>query len=491
MTTSLPLTTRGLFIDGSWTDGVGGDTLEVLNPATEETIAEVPQASPADIDTAVTAARRAFDDGPWPTMNPVERGSILAAMADELTRRRAELVELNITEAGSTRMLADILQVGTPIDHFTDLVHRVLPRFAFEEPVAPIYGSGIGHGITIREPYGVAALITALNFPFLLNLAKVGPALAAGCTAVLKASPYTPLEALVLGEIAETAGLPPGVLNIVTGDVAAGERLTRHPGVDLVSFTGSDAVGRKVYTQGAETIKKVVLELGGKSANILLQDADLDKVMQSVLSGFITHAGQGCALQTRILVHQSLHDDLVARIVGTLGFISVGDPSDPATMMGPLIREVQRDRVESLIATGVEEGAQIAFGGKRPAHLDRGFFVEPTLFVGVDNSMRIAQEEFFGPVAVVIPFKDDDDAVRIANDSRYGLAGGVWSADPLRAAAVARRLRTGMVVVNGGGGGLNPAAPFGGYKHSGIGREFGAYGLSEYLQHKALQWPVG
>ncbi|CAJ1510712.1 aldehyde dehydrogenase family protein [[Mycobacterium] burgundiense] len=489
--TTTQLITRKLFIDGGWTDGHTQETIEVVNPATEETIAEVPQAGPADIDTAVSAARRAFDEGPWPRMKPAERGRILSAMADELTRRRDELVELNIAEAGSTRMLADILQVGTPIDHFRDLVERVLPQFAFEEPVPPIVGNGIGQGLVVREAYGVAALITAFNFPFLLNLAKVGPALAAGCTAVLKSSPYTPLEALVLGEVAEAAGLPPGALNIVTGDIAAGERLTQHPDVDLVSFTGSDAVGRKVYAQAADSVKKVVLELGGKSANIILEDADLDKVMESVLAGIITHAGQGCALLTRILVHESLHDELVARIVGILGFISVGDPSDPATVMGPLIRDVQRRRVEALIASGVEDGAEIAFGGARPAHLERGFYLEPTLFVGADNGMRIAQEEFFGPVGVVIPFKDDADAVRIANDSRYGLAGGVWSVDPVRAAAVARQLRTGMVVINGGGGGLNPASPFGGYKQSGIGREFGEFGLAEYLQHKALQWPIG
>jgi aldehyde dehydrogenase (NAD+) len=266
--------------------------------------------------------------------------------------------------------------------------------------------------------------------------------------------------------------------------------LTRHPDVDMISFTGSDTVGRKVYAQGAETLKKVVLELGGKSANIILDDTNLDNVMESVLGGFITHAGQGCALLTRILVHESLHDELVSRITAALNFITVGDPADPANLLGPLIRESQRQRVEALIQVGIGEGAQIAYGGGRPAHLDKGFFLEPTLFVGVDNSMKIARTEFFGPVGAVIPFANDDEAVRIANDSEFGLSGGVWSADPVRAAGVARQLRTGMVVINGGGGGLNPNAPFGGYKASGIGREFGAFGLSEFLQHKALQWPV-
>lgn len=480
--------TGQLFIGGKWIDGHSSEQITVINPATEEVIGTVPQANTADIEDAVSAARTAFDEGPWPQMTPRERGAVLKRMAEEFERRRSELVDLSIAEAGSTRALAEFLQVGTAIDHFADLVDRVVPRFDFETPISPILGNGIGQGVVVREPFGVAALITAFNFPFFLNLSKVGPALAAGCTAVLKCSPYTPFSALVVGEVAEAAGLPEGVLNIVTGDVEAGEALTTHPGVDIVSFTGSDAVGTKVYTQGAQSLKKVVLELGGKSANILLADTDLDNVMQSVLGGFITHAGQGCALMTRILVHESLHDDLVARVKMALDYIKVGDPADPTVVMGPLIREAQRSRVEQLIEVGKSEGAEIAYGGGRPDGLDKGFFLQPTLFTGVDNRMEIAQSEFFGPVGVVIPFSDDTEAVRLANDSPYGLSGGVWSADATRAYGVARQLRTGMVTVNGGGGGLNPDGPFGGYKRSGLGREFGAAGLGEFLQHKTIQW---
>ena len=482
--------TTKLYMDGSWVDSSGTEMLEVINPATEDVIGTVPQATPADVHRAVAAARRAFDSGPWPRMTPTERGAVLAKMAAEFDRRRAELVELNIAEAGSTRALAEFLQVVTPIEHLNDLATRVMPRFDFQTPLDPVVGDEIGQGVVLREPYGVAALVTAFNFPFFLNLFKTGPALAAGCTVVLKSSPYTPLEALVIGEVAEAAGLPPGVLNIITGDIDAGEALTRHPDVDIVSFTGSDVVGRKVYGQGAETLKKVVLELGGKSANIILDDVDLDKVLQSVLGGFITHAGQGCALFTRILVHSSLHDELVARVKATLDFITVGDPADPSVMMGPLIREAQRARVEAFVRSGLDDGAQLAYGGGRPAHLDKGFFVEPTLFVGVDNSMKVARNEVFGPVGVVIPFRDEQEAIDIANDSDYGLAAGVWSGDPVRALGVARQVRAGMVVLNGGGGGYNPTAPFGGYKQSGIGREIGEYGLAEFLQHKAIHWPV-
>ena len=479
-----------LYINGEWLDGTGSDVLTVVNPATEQVIGTVPQATSGDVNRAVGAARAAFDEGPWPRMKPRERAAIMLKMGEAFGRRRADIVELNIREAGSVRMLAEFLQVGIPIEHFIDMAERVVPRFDFEQPMLPYVGTGIGQGVIVREPYGVAGLISAYNFPFFLNLFKLAPALAAGCTTVLKPSPYTPLEALIIGEIADEAGLPPGVLNIVTGDVAAGEALTRHPMVDMVSFTGSDAVGRKVYTQGADTLKKVVLELGGKSANVILDDANIEKVVGDVIAGFTIHAGQGCSLLTRTIVHESLHDELVSRVKAGLDYVKVGDPGDPATAMGPLISAQQRAKVEELIRVGQQEGAHIAHGGGRPAHLDRGFFVEPTLFTGVGNAMQIAQKEFFGPVGIVIPFRTEDEAVRLANESQFGLGGGVWSGDPVRAYNIARQLRTGTVILNGGGGGLSPHAAFGGYKQSGLGREWGEHGLSEFLQTKSITWGV-
>jgi acyl-CoA reductase-like NAD-dependent aldehyde dehydrogenase len=482
--------TYGLFIDGDWTDGSSSEVLSVINPATEEQIGFAPQGTVADVRHAIRAARRAFDEGPWPQMSARQRSQALCRMAELLRARYDELVTLSVTEAGSTRALAQSLQVGLPLDHFSDLAERVLPRFDFETGLPPLVTDVLGQGVVLREPVGVAALITAYNFPLFLNLFKVAPALAAGCTAVLKPSPYTPLEALILGEVAAEAELPPGVLNIVTADIDASRELTTNAMVDLVSFTGSEAVGRLVNRQAADTFKRVVLELGGKSANIICADAELDRAAANVVGGFTIHAGQGCSLLTRTLVHTSRHDELVSRVGELLTQITVGDPASDDTQMGPLIREAQRQRVEAMIDQARRDGAQVAYGGGRPAHLDRGYFVEPTLMVDVRNDMQIARQEVFGPVGVIIPFQTDDEAVRLGNDSEYGLGGGVWSGDPVHAYSIARRLRTGTVDVNGGGGGLNPGAPFGGYKNSGLGREWGAYGIAEFLEHKAVTWPV-
>jgi aldehyde dehydrogenase (NAD+) len=483
--------TYRLYIEGAWVDSHGDEAVEVINPATEEVIGRVPQATRSDVARAIAAARIAFDEGPWPRLSPRERAAVLVRMADVMDRRLPELIDLNMREAGSTRALAETVQIAIPLQHFRDMAERVMLTFPYETAVLPLVGVGIGQGVMRREPFGVAALISAYNFPFFLNIMKLAPALAAGCTVVLKPAPTTPLEAFVIAEIADEAGLPPGVLNVVTGDVEAGEALTTDPRVDLVSFTGSDTVGRLVYAQAAPTMKKVILELGGKSANIICDDADLDKAMQDVLMGILVHSGQGCSLLTRTLVHESRHDELVGKIKAALDYVKLGDPADPETTMGPLISAAQRSKVEALIRTGQDEGAQIAYGGGRPPGLDKGFYVEPTLFVNVDNSMAIAQKEFFGPVGVIIPFKDDAEAIRLANDSEFGLGGAVWAKDPARAYEIAKQIRTGYVTVNGGGGGgLNPHTGFGGYKQSGLGREWGAHGLDEFLQTKTIAWGV-
>jgi aldehyde dehydrogenase (NAD+) len=480
-----------LFIDGSWCAGEHGRTLGVENPATEQVFTRVEQASVTDAHRAVDAARRAFDHGPWPQMSVEQRHSIMAAFIDALTSRLEEMVELVVAEAGSTIQLARTGQVGVPMAHLHDLVHRVLPTFPMAQPQSPTFGMGIGQGVVRREPIGVVAAITAFNYPVLLNLMKVGPALAAGCTVVLRPSPLTPLSALLLGEAAVEAGLPDGVLNVITGDVEVSNVLTSDPAVDMVSFTGSDAVGKLILAQAAPTVKKVVLELGGKSVNLIARDADLDAAAIHAVLNFTRHAGQGCAAFTRILAHEEIHDELVDRMLARMESIVVGDPTDEATEMGPLITAQQRDRVLFYIAAGQTEGAKLAFGGDATAGMSIGYYVDPTLFVGADNSMRIAREEIFGPVGVVIPFGDDDEAVTIANDSPYGLSGSIWTSDSARGYALATKLRTGMVHINGGGGGPNPQSPFGGYKHSGIGREWGEAGFDEYLETKSVNWPAG
>ncbi len=480
-----------LYIDGKWTEASSDDELAVINPATEEVFGQVPQASTEDIDRAVNAARRAFDEGPWPRMSPRERSDVLLRFTQAVADRRAELVDLIIAEAGSARPIAEALQFDTPLRYTFWFAERAA-SFPYLDPLPPQAGPrGLGQGVILKEPVGVVAAITPFNFPLYLNLVKVAPALATGNTVVLKPSPLTPLEAFVLGDIADAVDLPPGVLNIVTGDVSASEHLTTHPAVDMVSFTGSDVVGKKIMGQAAEGLKKILLELGGKSPNIVFAGADLKKFVASAATGFTIHAGQGCALPTRILADRAVYDELVDNLTGFLGRIKVGDPSDPTVTMGPLIREAQRERVERYVAAGTAEGARLACGGARPASISRGFFFEPTLLADVDNSMTVAQDEIFGPVAVAIPFDGEQEAIAIANDTRYGLAASLWHPDAARAYELAKQLRAGTVTINGGGGGPNLWGPFGGYKHSGIGREFGDYGLLEYTQLKTVAWSAG
>jgi acyl-CoA reductase-like NAD-dependent aldehyde dehydrogenase len=345
-------------------------------------------------------------------------------------------------------------------------------------------------GVIVREPIGVASIITAFNAAIPFAIHKMSWALAAGCTTVIKPSPYTPLEAIILGELIAEADFPPGAINIITGDLEASIEMTTNSGVDIISFTGSDEVGSKIMAQAAPTLKKVVLELGGKSANIIFEDADLDRAALEVVSNIIANNGQGCLLLTRTLVHESIQDELVAKVIAMLPHMKVGDPADADTMVGPLIGELQLKRVEDMVRQGIQEGAKIAYGGKRPADLSKGYYFEPTLFVQVDNRMSIAQNEFFGPVGVVIPFKDEADAVRIANDSVYGLSAGIFTQDITKAYRVAKQIRSGNVNINSSWG-INPDAPFGGYKRSGAGREGGAYGISEFLEYKFISWPTG
>lgn len=490
-TNDAALRTTQLYIGGDWVDATSDEHIDVINPATEEVFGRAPQASIADVDRAVGAARRAFEEGPWPRMSPRERSDVLVRFVQEIIDRRSDLVDLIITEAGAARPIAEALQFDTGLKYAVWFAERAA-TFPYEESLPVQSGPrGLGQGVILKEPIGVVAAITAFNYPMYLNLAKVVPALAVGNSVVLKPSPYTPFLAFALGEVADAAGLPPGALNVVTGDAAASEHLTTHPDVDMVSFTGSDVVGKQIMRQASEGLKKVVLELGGKSPNIVFEGSNLDAFAAAAAYTFTIHAGQGCALPTRIMAQRGIYDDVVERLTAALGRIQVGDPTQASTGMGPLIREVQRERVERYIASGTEQGARLACGGGRPRDLERGYFVEPTLFADVDSSMSVAQDEIFGPVGVVIPFDDEDDAVAIANDTRYGLAAMIWHPKPTIAYALAKRIKAGTVTINGGGGGPSPWAPFGGYKQSGIGREFGDYGMLEFTQLKAVSWAAG
>ena len=472
-------------VDGKLVDAAGGKTFDNVAPATGTVIGACADGSLADVDRAVAAARTAFDETDWST-DVARRVHCLRQLRAGLERHVDELRETIIAEAGAPRALTSGPQMETPIAA-VGWVADLLERYPFETDLGVAEAFGMPSVRTIRrEAAGVVAAITPWNFPMQINLAKVVPALAAGCTAVLKPAPDTPWMATLLGRIAvEETDLPPGVLNVVTSaDHEVGAALARDPRVYMVSFTGSTATGRKVMAAAAETLKRVFLELGGKSASVVLDDADLAAGVGATCLQVMVHAGQGCAITTRLLVPRASYDEAVEVAVATMTSIPYGDPSDPAHLMGPLISERQRGRVLGYVQTAVDEGATVALGGGVPAALPDGFYVEPTLLTNVAEDATVAQEEIFGPVLVVLPFDDDDDAVRIANHSLYGLSGAVHGSHD-RARAVAERLRTGTVAVNGGMY-YGADVPFGGYKQSGIGREMGVAGFEEYLEIKSI-----
>lgn len=494
---TLPLRNAdALYIASEWVKPASGAKEPVINPATEEVIGEAPVGGKREVDFALQAARDAFDKGPWPRMKPKERAAKLQALHDGLMRRAAEICELIIAEAGATRVLTQFLQFGIPMQHFQYFIDAVISRnFATSLPaeLSPnaMGTKTLGMGVKVYEPVGVVSAITPYNFPYFLNLGKIGPALAAGNTVVLKPSPYTPFQALIIAEAADDVRLPKGVLNIVTGGTDVGEGLTTDARVDLISFTGSDLVGSAIMGQAAPGLKRVLLELGGKSALIVRQDANLQQAAAAGLASFTIHAGQGCALTTRHLVHNSVRAKYVEMLAAMAKQIKVGNPADPQTGMGPLIREAQRQRVEHYVELGLKGGAKLVAGGRRPEGLEKGFFYEPTLFDNIDNKSSIAQDEIFGPVGVVIGYDSDEEAIALANDSRFGLSGAIFSADAGRAYEIALELRTGGVSINGGSGKMSSHAPFGGIKRSGIGREYGEEGLNEYMQLKTISVHAG
>lgn len=501
---------RELYINGEWTSAGAENLIEVINPANEEVIGSVPEATPKVAQTAIEAARRAFDEGPWPWMKPSERGAKLVRMAEILEARNEELRKLIIEETGTTLMLADAIQGFGSIGMLRSNAAIVEHSFPWVESDLPTGASpnGVGGTALIREPIGVVSAITPFNFPFMLNIVKVAPALAVGCTVVLKPHPWTPLDAMMIADAAAEAGIPPGVINVISGGGEVGEEMSTNPMVDMVTFTGSTATGKRIMAAASGTMKKVQLELGGKSAHVVLGDATEDYARSIGFGMVVVHCGQGCALSTRLLMPEHLMDAYLEGVEAMKPFIAIGDPAEATTVLGPLIREEQRQRVEGLVRSGADQGAKLIAGGKRPDGFDKGFYFEPTVLVGT-NDMRIAQEEIFGPVLTVIPYSgDDDEAVRLANDSVYGLAGEVVAASTSRAFNVARRIRTGAIqskglaAIPGEGGpgvgqgpgwgahmkGIGQAGAFGGYKQSGLGREWGRHGLEEFTEVKQLLW---
>ncbi|MGW6356435.1 aldehyde dehydrogenase family protein [Streptomyces sp. NPDC055092] len=457
----------GMYIGGEWRAAAGTDTIAVVNPADEQVIAHVPAGIAEDVDAAVFAAHEAFPA--WAATPPAERAARIAALRDVLVARKDEIAETVTAELGAPLQFSQMVHAGVPI-LVAGSYAELAASYAFEEKV--------GNSTVYAEPVGVVGAITPWNYPLHQIVAKVAPALAAGCTVVLKPAEDTPLTAQLFAEAVHEAGIPAGVFNLVTGlGTVAGQALAAHPGVDLVSFTGSTAVGKQIGATAGAAVKRVALELGGKSANVILPSADLAKAVGVGIANVMGNSGQTCSAWTRMLVHTSQYDEAVA--LAAEAAAKYGD------RIGPLVNAKQHARVRGYIEKGVAEGARLVAGGPE-APSEQGYFVSPTVFADVTPEMTIAQEEIFGPVVSVIRYEDEDDALRIANGTVYGLAGAVWAADEAEAVAFARRMDTGQVDINGGR--FNPLAPFGGYKQSGVGRELGAHGLSEYLQTKSLQF---
>ena len=477
-----------LFIGGDWVAPEGTGTIEVISPATEEVVGWVPDGTEADVDKAVVAARSAFDKGPWPRMTPAERAEILAKVAAQVTAEMGDIAEIITREMGAPITFSGMGQVLAPtmiFSYYADLAKT----YTFDELRTGVLNP---QSLVTKEPVGVVGAIAPWNVPLFIAAAKLAPSLAAGCTVVYKPAPETPFDALRLAEIFTEAGLPKGVLSVIPAGREVGEHLVTHPGVDKISFTGSAVGGKRIGGLCGERLKRCTLELGGKSAAIVLDDADLATTIPMLLPNSIMNNGQACIAQTRILAPRARYAEVVDAVVAGVGAMPVGDPLDPATEVGPVVAERQRTRIEGYLASGREEGATVALGGGRPVGSDfaKGWYVEPTVFSDVDNKMKIAQEEIFGPVLVVIPYDGDDNAVDIANDSSYGLCGSVWTADNDRGLGVARQVRTGTYMLNAPVP-IDFATPFGGFKESGVGREFGPEGLEGFLEMKSIALPAG
>ncbi|TSD95664.1 aldehyde dehydrogenase [Skermania sp. ID1734] len=490
MSSLRPADASPLLIDGKLVPGSGG-TFTTVNPATEETLGHAANGTAAEMDAAIAAARSAFDHTDW-RRDPTFRAHCLRQLCTALQSHLDELRAITIEEAGAPAFLTHGPQLAGPIadlNYAADLAENY--RWESDLGVAAPMGVQTHRSIR-REPVGVVGAITPWNFPHQINFAKLGPALAAGNTVVLKPAPDTPWCAALVGMvIAEETDIPPGVVNVVTSDDHhVGAQLASDPRVDLISFTGSTPTGKAVMRAAASNVTKVFLELGGKSAFVVLDDADLAAACGYAAFSVCVHAGQGCALATRLLVPRSRYDEAVQATAATLGGIRPGDPAEPTTVCGPLISARQRDRVERYLATVTDDGGRIVTGGGRPADRDRGFFIEPTLVADVGNDAVVAREEIFGPVLVILPYDDDEDAIRIANDSPYGLSGAVWGRDEARIRHVTDEIRTGTLSVNGGNW-YSADAPFGGYKQSGIGREMGVAGFEEYLETKLVATKAG